>query len=210
MRILVMAKAPVAGSVKTRLCPPCTHTEAATVAAAALDDTLDAALATGGEVVVALAGPRHAWRAPRGVQVIGQQGSTFNERLAYAWRAMRGGAVQIGMDTPQVDAPLLVGAWEASRRHGAALGLATDGGWWALALRAPVPGAFDGVEMSTATTGARQRARLADLGVAPTSLPTLTDVDEWSDAVAVAAASPRTRFADAVHAIATRHASVGR
>src|SRR5687767_8497603 len=57
MQILVMAKSPVAGQVKTRLCPPCTPEQAAALAEAALCDTLDAALATGVPVVLALAGP---------------------------------------------------------------------------------------------------------------------------------------------------------
>ena len=43
--VIVLAKAPVAGRVKTRLCPPCTPAEAATLAEAALADTLAAAVA---------------------------------------------------------------------------------------------------------------------------------------------------------------------
>ncbi|MGW5673164.1 glycosyltransferase, partial [Micromonospora sp. NPDC003776] len=52
--LLVMAKAPVAGAVKTRLCPPATAAQAARIAAAALRDTLDAVAATPG-VIPALA-----------------------------------------------------------------------------------------------------------------------------------------------------------
>ena len=40
--LAVIAKAPVPGRVKTRLCPPCTHEQAAAIAEAALRDTLDA------------------------------------------------------------------------------------------------------------------------------------------------------------------------
>ena len=43
--LLVMAKAPVPGRVKTRLCPPCTPDEAAAIAAAAIADTLDGGVA---------------------------------------------------------------------------------------------------------------------------------------------------------------------
>ena len=39
-QILVLAKAPLPGRVKTRLCPPCTAEQAARIAAAALADTL--------------------------------------------------------------------------------------------------------------------------------------------------------------------------
>ena len=43
-RLIVIAKAPVPGQVKTRLCPPCTPEQAAQIAAAALSDTLAAAV----------------------------------------------------------------------------------------------------------------------------------------------------------------------
>lgn len=46
--LLVVAKAPVPGAVKTRLCPPATAAQAARIAAAALRDTLDAVRATPG------------------------------------------------------------------------------------------------------------------------------------------------------------------
>ncbi len=45
VQLLVIAKAPIAGRVKTRLCPPCTPDQAAAIAAAALSDTLVAASA---------------------------------------------------------------------------------------------------------------------------------------------------------------------
>ena len=45
--VIVMAKSPRPGRVKTRLCPPCTAAEAAMVAAAALADTLAAVAACG-------------------------------------------------------------------------------------------------------------------------------------------------------------------
>ena len=43
MHVIVVAKSPVPGRVKTRLVPPYTHVEAAALAEAALADTLAAA-----------------------------------------------------------------------------------------------------------------------------------------------------------------------
>lgn len=121
--LLVVAKAPRPGFVKTRLCPPLTPWQAAALAAAALLDTLDAvrvaarADAERQRPVVALAGDltgavgeRRLIAALRGCTVIGQHGATFAHRLAAAHLAAAGpeGAVlQIGMDTPQITAPLL-------------------------------------------------------------------------------------------------------
>ena len=47
VHVTIIAKAPVAGRVKTRLCPPCSPQQAADVAAAALADTFDAVDAVG-------------------------------------------------------------------------------------------------------------------------------------------------------------------
>src|SRR4051794_19832337 len=105
--LLVMAKAPVPGRVKTRLCPPCTPEEAAAIAAAALADTLEAVSRCAADRrVVALDGDPGAWLPP-GLEVIPQRGATFADRLDAAWSAMTGPTLQIGMDTPQVDAALL-------------------------------------------------------------------------------------------------------
>ena len=200
MHVLVMAKAPAAGRVKTRLCPPCTPERAAALAEAALRDTLDAALASAADrCVLALDGPAGSW-VPAGVEVIPQRGDRLDERLAHAWADVGDGGVQIGMDTPQVTPALLDLGLAALDRHDAALGLADDGGWWAIGLRAPRLDVFLGVATSTARTGADQRRRLETLGLDVAALPRLRDVDTWPDACAVAAACPSSRFGQAVAA----------
>jgi rSAM/selenodomain-associated transferase 1 len=188
MHILVMAKAPVPGRVKTRLCPPCTLTEAAAIAEAALADTLEAAMNSGiGRCVVALDGEPGAWLPP-GVRVVAQRGESFDERLAAAWADVGGPGLQIGMDTPQVTPDLLDQCGAALDQPGldAVLGPATDGGWWAIGLRRADPRVFLGVPMSRTTTGERQLARLRELELAVELLPTLTDLDDVASARAVA------------------------
>ncbi len=200
--LIVLAKEPVPGRVKTRLCPPCTAAEAATLALAALADTLDAALASGARrVVLALDGRPGAW-CPPGVEVVGQGAGSLDRRLTTAWAAATSGpAVLIGMDTPQVTAADLDAALGALADHDAVLGPASDGGWWALGLRRPHRRAFAGVPMSRTDTGARQHARLTALGLRTAPLPVRTDVDTWDDAVTVARAAPGGRFAAAVDAL---------
>lgn len=196
MNLLVVAKAPVAGRSKTRLCPPCTPGEAAALAEAALADTLDAVAATGARHVLALDGEPGPWLPP-GFRVFAQRGYGFDERLANAWDDAGGPCVQIGMDTPQVTTALLESAMAAldTAGTGAALGFATDGGWWALGLRRPDRRALLGVPMSTAFTGAAQLHRLRALALRVTPLPELRDVDRFDDALAVAAGAPASRFA---------------
>jgi rSAM/selenodomain-associated transferase 1 len=200
MPIIVMAKAPVAGRVKTRLCPPCTPAEAALVAQAALVDTLVAALASSADrVVLALDGEPGPW-LPRGVAVVRQRGAGFDERLAEAWSVVGGPALQIGMDTPQATPAVLDMASAALEQPGtdAVLGPAEDGGWWCIGLRRAEPAVFRGIPMSRPDTGARQLARLVELGLRTVTLPRLRDVDTIADARAVAELAPDTRFAAAV------------
>lgn len=203
--LLIMAKSPVPGQVKTRLCPPLTPEEAADVAAASLLDTLDAALATRGAVaVVALAGTvrrEDVREALAKCLVIPQRGWTFAERLVHAHADVaRLGlpVLQIGMDTPQVTPALLASCAEFEE---AALGFALDGGWWALGLRDPLRAeVVRDVPMSRADTGVRTLTAL--LGMSVRTLPVLSDVDTMVDARAVAAQVPDGRFAAALTEIA--------
>ena len=198
MKVLVMAKAPVAGRVKTRLCPPLTPSEAAAVARASLIDTLTAVDCSGAnERVLALDGEPGDW-LPSGWRVVRQRGGTFAERLEFAWHDCGGPTVQIGMDTPQVTAALLDDALGRLGTHDSALGLTADGGWWGLALRQPASGAFEGVPMSTTRTASHQLRRLRQIGLAPVKLPQLVDVDTWSDAREVASLVPASSFASTV------------
>lgn len=194
--VLVMAKAPVPGRVKTRLCPPCTPQEAAAVAEAALADTLEAvAGSSAGRRIVALDGLPGPW-LPTGFTVVPQVAGGLDRRLAAAWTAAGGPGVQIGMDTPQVTPALLDHALATLDSAGAALGRAVDGGWWAVALRRPDPRAFLGVPMSTSATGAAQHARLRLLGLDVAELPPLVDLDTVADLPAVTAGDRAIRTAE--------------
>jgi rSAM/selenodomain-associated transferase 1 len=200
VQIVVMAKSPVPGRSKTRLCPPLTPRDAAEVAEAALADTLGAVADTKARRrVLALDGAVGDWLPP-GFDVITQRGDGLGERLAAALDDVGAPSVLIGMDTPQVTPALLDETMDELMRPGvdAVLGLALDGGWWGIGLRRPRTGLFAGVPMSTPLTGARQRRRMHRLGLRTVALPTLRDVDVIEDAVAVAAAVPSSRFARAL------------
>ena len=210
--LIVLAKAPVPGRVKTRLCPPATPRQAAELAAAALADTLAAARRVrSARVLVALDGEPDAAldAALSGTTVIAQRGGPLGERIAAAHAdaaRMAPGActVQIGMDTPQLD-PAVLGRCLDAVSHPAGpdalLGPAADGGWWALALRIPRHAdLIRHVPTSRADTGARTRAALEAAGLRVAALPRLTDVDTMVDARAVARACPGSRFAVALHA----------
>ncbi|MFC7547469.1 DUF2064 domain-containing protein [Plantactinospora sp. GCM10030261] len=214
--LLVMAKAPVPGAVKTRLCPPASPRQAAAVAAAALLDTIDAVRATPGVVpVLACAGRLgDAVRAAdlaaalTGWRIVPQRGAGFADRLAnaHADAAMMAPArpvLQIGMDTPQVRPADLTAAVARLKAADAVLGPATDGGWWALGLRdAALADVLRTVPMSTPNTGSLTRAALAGCGSRVVDADTLTDVDTWATAREVASMAPGGRFAATVAGVA--------
>jgi len=193
--LLVIAKAPVPGRVKTRLTPPCTPHQASALAAAALRDTLDAAAAScASRLVVALDGRVPSW-LPGGIEVLPQRGAGLAERLAAAFADAGEPAFLVGMDTPQITPALLDAGLRALERADAAFGPAADGGYWGIGLRRADDEVFRGVPMSEPGTGAVQLRRLAALGLRTAMLPQLRDVDTIADARAVAGAAPSTRFA---------------
>ncbi|MEU7799950.1 DUF2064 domain-containing protein [Micromonospora arborensis] len=213
--LLVAAKAPVPGVVKTRLCPPATPAQAARIAAAALRDTLDAVRATPGVIpVLACAGPlteaedfAELTAALLGWPVFEQHGVGLGDRLANAYAEVAAAypgrpVLQIGMDTPQVTPTRLAAAVRRLRTADAVLGRAHDGGWWSLGLRDPRHASvLRAVRMSTHDTGRDTWGALTGRGLRAAPLPVLRDVDEWSDALAVAIEVPESRFARQVAAV---------
>lgn len=204
VQLIVIAKSPVAGRVKTRLSPPYTLEHAARIAEASLADTLEVVANTPALARTLVLEGEPDWWLPEGVDVLPQRGSGLDERLAAAFvdveSALRAPMLLIGMDTPQVSSDLLASASRrlVSEGFGAVLGPATDGGWWALGLHSADPAALLGVQMSTSTTCADQRARLQSRGLAVGEVATLTDVDDHPSAQRVARLVPRSRFAQSL------------
>jgi rSAM/selenodomain-associated transferase 1 len=204
--IIVLAKAPAPGRVKTRLCPPCDPAQAARLAEAALVDTLRAVAATQCDRrVLVIDGAPGPW-LPARFEVLPQRGDGLDERLAHAFTDVGAGGLLIGMDTPQVTPARLTASLDAldAPHVDAVLGPSVDGGWWGLGLRAPDPAVFLGVPMSTTHTGAAQRARLHQLVLSTRTLPVMRDVDDFDDAIAVSHAAPHGRFAATLRPVLQR------
>jgi rSAM/selenodomain-associated transferase 1 len=195
--LLVIAKAPVPGRVKTRLCPPCTPNEAARLAGDALADTLAAVSSTPAtRRVLVFEGDPVGW-CPPGWETIPQRGDGLGARLEAAFADVGGRGLLVGMDTPQLW-PADLGAALARLSEpdtDAVIAPTYDGGYWCIGFSAPCPGAFAGVPMSTHQTYRRQRARLQAVGARVAVERRLRDVDTIADAYQVAAQAPCSRFA---------------
>lgn len=226
--IVVVAKAPEPGKVKTRLVPVYSPHQSAALAAAALLDTLDVVAEASADdqvftaPVVALTGDLDHAAAPDALRtrlaefrVIDQRGSRFADRLVAAHRDAAGPfgvSVQIGMDTPQLQPGQLrqaAASLLSDDGPDAVLGMAADGGWWLLALRrAGDARLIAGVPMSNAETGRLTREALESGGLRVDEIEVLHDVDYPEDVSEVAASAPHTRFAR-LHHVLVPSGSVG-
>jgi len=214
-QLVLIAKQPVAGRVKTRLTPALSAAEAAEVAAACLQDTV-AVLRAGSaaRIVVVLDG------SPDGLgladlAVHPQVEGGLDVRLAAAFQTAFTDsslpALLVGMDTPQMTPDLLDDALRQllDVDTDAVLGCTEDGGWWALGLTGADPGLLHGVPMSTPGTGAAQRERLTSYGLRVAELPVLRDIDLVEDLQAVARLLVRTGRSGALVPLARRLGRAG-
>lgn len=211
--VLVVAKAPVPGRVKTRLGASIGMEAAADLAAASLLDTLAACasaydegrrhLALDGDLAEARRG-EELQTALVGWQVHPQRGDGLAERLGAAHADVAavadGPVVQVGMDTPHAPVATLRAAGDLiTGPDDAVLGPAHDGGWWLLGVAGPhLLAHLPEVPMSTEATGAATLDALTRAGATVSQVEVLRDVDELPDAVAVAQVAPQSRFAAAL------------
>ncbi len=191
--LLLFAKEPVPGRVKTRLVPPLTDDEAARLHEAFTVDLLGLLVAAGGCDVIVQSdpGPRRApclsaIAARYGVTIRPQRGTDLGARLFDAFSEAlaegRAFAIAVGADHPD----LPIASIRSLARHleegsEAAIIPSSDGGYCAIGVREARRGDFAGVPWSTRDTLAATLAAFERRGVSPTLLPEWHDVDTVSD-----------------------------
>ena len=188
-RIVIFAKAPVPGAVKTRLIPALGAEGAARLARDMLAGTVAEAIAAGlaePELCASPSPDADAWRGllPAGVRLTDQGSGDLGERLAAAARRVIGDGERvllIGTDCPDLDAGLLRDATARLGRDDAVMLPASDGGYVLLGLRRYDPSLFDGIAWSTDTVAAETIARIEALGWSLHVGETLRDIDEPAD-----------------------------
>jgi rSAM/selenodomain-associated transferase 1 len=189
-RLLVFAKAPEPGRVKTRLVPPLTGQEAASLHR----DLLVRRVQGLAEAELARV---ELWCAPSpefgvfgdlerdyGVDLYGQAGRDLGERMHGAVeeasrRARR--LVLLGTDCPAMDIGYVTAALESLEKQDAVMGPAEDGGYVLLGLKQSAPELFSKIPWGTGEVAALTRERMRGLGWTWTELPTLWDLDRPED-----------------------------
>ncbi len=189
-RLAVFARFPEPGRVKTRLIPALgpegaarLHTEMARHTLGRVDElermrpvSVEVWFAGGDAVRMRTAfGERRYRPQPEG---------DLGVRMASAFEAIlstsRSAAI-IGTDCPALNATILAEALDALDDHDLVLGPATDGGYYLIGLRRPVPELFDQMPWGTSTVLDETMARADRLGLSVHRLAALDDVDEPGD-----------------------------
>jgi len=195
-RVIVMAKAPLAGFAKTRLIPALGAAGAAVLAERLLERAVDAALAAELGPVELCCAPDASHRAfqrwigaPRmslSVQGEGDLGARMGRAIDRAFEddaTARPRVLLIGTDAPALDAAMLREAAAALEAFDAVFVPAHDGGYALLGLARPAPGLFAEMQWSTSSVMSQSRLRMARDGLRHTELAPLHDVDEPADLV---------------------------
>lgn len=188
-RIVIFAKAPIPGRVKTRLIPALGEEGAARLAETMLAQTLAAARQSkvGTVELCADPGPQDPSWCGRtaGADVVTSQGDgDLGERLARAAQRVIGSGealLLIGTDCPELDSSRLRQAAETLASWEAVIFPALDGGYALLGLKAFDPSLFEGIAWSSATVAATTIDRIRALGWSLHLGETLRDIDEPAD-----------------------------
>ena len=196
--LIVFARTPVPGQVKTRLLSRLTPEQASLLHAAMIEDTAEASARFPGRRVILF-----SEETPRldlaGMETGRQSGGDLGTRLARAIEdGFAAGARQVvvlGSDTPHLPPERLEQALAALARADLVLGPAEDGGYYLIALRRFAAAIFEGVEWGGPTVLEQTRSAAARAGFSVALLEPFFDLDEWKDLQRLKQLSgaPRTR-----------------
>lgn len=185
--IVVMAKRPIPGRVKTRLTPTFSPQQAAQAHAAMLECVL-ARLATHlpGQHFLALDSqtvppnqphdPALDYELPQAFHIIDQGTGDLGDRITHVWQALnQGPAVFFGVDSPDLPTQTLTTLWDALAPADAVIGPVDDGGYWCLAAQQLPPPLLASIDWGTPAVYHQTHQAARDAGL------TLTDLDPWHD-----------------------------
>lgn len=190
-RLLIFAKAPVPGQVKTRLIPSLGASGAAGLHQRLSERTIEMATA-------ASVAPVELWCAPEiqhpfflacqsryDVALLSQTGADLGERMSNAINFALASAryvVLIGTDCPELSPDYLYDAFTVLEQgRDCVLGPAADGGYVLIGLTRPQPQLFENISWGTNQVLEQTRMQLRRLALSWHELPIRRDVDRPED-----------------------------
>lgn len=194
--LVLFARAPVPGRVKTRLARDIGPEPAARLYRAMLEDLLAAHRGRSYRLVAAADGPQRAFGGLLdGCEIVTQRGGDLGERMARVFRRLLQEYRQVvvaGTDLPDLGPREVQKAFSLLRDRDAVLGPAADGGYYLVGLKEPVD-IFSGIPWSTPRVLGRTLQRAGLLGLRSALLPEKADVDTLKNLRLVAARLSRSR-----------------
>lgn len=193
--LVVFAKAPLAGQVKTRLIGLLTPEQAAELYICFLQDTfatLEIVQEEREELSLVLcftpADEIEAFEAADldGCLLLAQRGNNLGERLRNCYDDLFSlgfsSVVIIGADSPSLPAELVVQAfaWLATP-HSLVLGPCADGGYYLIGMNAPFPQLFENIDWGGPSVLAQTEAHARTIGLTPKLLAPWNDIDTPAD-----------------------------
>jgi rSAM/selenodomain-associated transferase 1 len=193
--IIVMAKAPIAGTVKTRLTPFLSFEQASQLAACFLRDTINKAKKLKNQLIIAYSPSGHRRSFDEfltdKIILIEQKGETLGDKMfsafQFAFEQKLDSVVMIGTDSPTLPLEFIEKALDFLEKNAdAVLGKTTDGGFYLIGLRQLERLIFEKVEWSSAKTFEQTARNIIDLGWQLKKTPDWYDVDEPKDLIKLA------------------------
>jgi hypothetical protein len=189
--IIFFVKAPVFGAVKTRLAMDCGAMAALDLYKAFVSDILDLISSVDASLRIFYHPEKHGslvkdWIGGRG-RLYAQKGSDLGERMHDAFIRMSAEGFEqmllIGSDIPEIDKPIISGAFSMLKVSPAVIGPAGDGGYYLIGFRSNTlfPEAFSGIDWGTAMVMEKTLERFAQNRMDPAIVPMVRDIDTGAD-----------------------------
>lgn len=194
--LVIFAKAPIPGQVKTRLSPALTEDEAATLHGSFVLDMLERSRAAATKFKLPIdrflacaPSSSHVFfrimEARHGVTLLDQQGVDLGARMHHALAGLFAQGYRriclVGTDVPSLPLTHYRDAVEALTRHDLVIGPANDGGYYLIGLTQPRPELFADIPWSTDRVMALTRQKAIAAGLKTALLPAWSDVDTIDD-----------------------------
>lgn len=191
--LIIFGKAPIPGQVKTRLCPPLTQDEAATLQGSLVLDMIEKTRGLFDRFLACAPSCEHVFfkilQERQGVRLIDQVGENLGQRMNQAFTEIFALGYQrvllAGTDVPTLPASSFGQAFSVLSDHDLVLGPSLDGGYYLVGLKKPAPGLFTDMPWSTDQVCALTRKKAEALGLKTGLLPTRRDLDTADDLLAI-------------------------
>lgn len=183
--IIIMAKVPAAGKVKTRLEPVLSPEKCAELAGAFLRDAVNKAVKQNNQLIIAFspAERRDYFNKFSRHRIIftPQKGLDLGEKMfnafEFAFEQKADSAVMIGTDSPTFPQKFIKQAFENLEKTDAVLGKSADGGYYLIGLKTLKKEIFENVEWSSEKTFEQTARNIEKCGLKLSLVPEWFDVD---------------------------------